>query len=123
MSGITLAVETPGPVSAPAWSESEVATLRSLWIGSLPPLPPDPSNAVADDPAAAALGHRLFFDPRFSANGEIACVSCHLPEKAFTDGLGRAQGMGTTRRGAPMLIGAAYNAWFFWDGRSDSQWS
>jgi cytochrome c peroxidase len=131
MSGITLAVGNPGPVSVdqkktadlPAWSEAEIATLRSLWIGSLPPLPPDPSNAVADDPATAALGQRLFFDPRFSANGEIACVSCHLPEKAFTDGLGRAQGMGETRRGAPTLIGAAYNAWFFWDGRSDSQWS
>jgi cytochrome c peroxidase len=131
MSGITLAVENPGPVSVdqkkaadfPAWSEAEIATLRSLWIGSLPPLPPDPSNAVADDPAAAALGQRMFFDPRFSANGEVACVTCHLPEKAFTDGLGRAQGMGTTRRGAPTLIGAAYNPWFFWDGRSDSQWS
>jgi cytochrome c peroxidase len=131
MSGITLAIETLGPVSmdqkkaaaSPDWSEAEIATLRSLWIGSLPPLPPDPSNAVADDPAAAALGQRMFFDSRFSANGEIACVTCHLPEKAFTDGLGRAQGIGTTRRGAPTLIGAAYNAWFFWDGRSDSQWS
>jgi cytochrome c peroxidase len=131
MSGITLAAENPGSISiaqknaadSPAWSEAEIVTLRSLWIGSLPPLLPDPSNAVADNPAAAALGQRMFFDPRFSANGEIACVSCHLPEKAFTDGLGRAQGMGTTRRGAPTLIGAAYNAWFFWDGRSDSQWS
>ena len=131
MSGITLALENPGPIpvgqkkaaDSPAWSEAEIATLRSLWIGSLPSLPPDPSNAVADDPAAAALGQRMFFDPRFSANGEIACVTCHLPEKAFTDGLGRAQGMGETRRGAPTLIGAAYNAWFFWDGRSDSQWS
>jgi cytochrome c peroxidase len=131
MSGITLALENPGPIpvgqkkaaDSPAWSEAEIATLRSLWIGSLPSLPPDPSNAVADDPAAAALGQRMFFDPRFSASGEIACVTCHLPEKAFTDGLGRAQGMGETRRGAPTLIGAAYNAWFFWDGRSDSQWS
>lgn len=131
MSGITLAVETLGPVSAgqenatdsQVWSEAEIVTLRSLWIGSLPPLPPDPSNAVADDPAAAVLGQRLFFDSRFSANGEVACVTCHLPEKAFTDGLGRAKGIGTTRRGAPTLIGASYNAWYFWDGRSDSQWS
>lgn len=130
-SGITLAVDKTVPIAIdqknaaifPAWSETEIATLRSLWIGSLPPLPPDPSNAVADDPNAAALGQRIFFDPRFSANGKIACVTCHHPEKAFTDGLGRAQGMGKTRRGAPTLIGAAYNPWFFWDGRSDSQWS
>jgi cytochrome c peroxidase len=131
LSDSAIAVEKPAlriadqgdTAASPAWTESEIATLRSLWIGSLPPLPPDPSNAVADDPAAAALGQRIFFDPRFSANGKIACVTCHLPEKAFTDGLGRAQGMGKTRRGAPTLIGAAYSPWFFWDGRSDSQWS
>ena len=105
------------------WSDTEIATLKSLWIGSLQPPPRDPSNKFADNPDAAELGHRVFFDARFSANGKIACVSCHLPEKAFTDGLGRAKGLGTTRRGAPTLIGAAYSPWFFWDGRSDSQWS
>ena len=105
------------------WSDTEIATLKTLWIGSLQPLPPDPSNKFADDPDAAELGHRLFFDTRFSANGKIACVSCHLPEKAFTDGLGRAEGLGTARRGAPTLIGASYSPWFFWDGSSDSQWS
>ena len=34
--------------------------LRSLWLGSLPPLPPDPSNRFGDERQAAALGHRLF---------------------------------------------------------------
>jgi cytochrome c peroxidase len=111
------------PVDRHVWSDTEIATLKSLWIGSLLPLPPDPSNKFADDPDAAKLGHQIFFDTRFSANGNIACVSCHLPEKAFTDGLGRAKGLGTTRRGAPTLIGASYSPWFFWDGRSDSQWS
>jgi len=119
----SIATETSETPINPHWSDSEVATLRSLWIGSLPPLPPDPSNRVADDPKAVTLGHRLFFDTRFSANGKIACASCHQPERAFTDGMGRAHGISTTRRGAPTLIGAAYNAWFFWDGRSDSQWS
>ena len=62
----------------------------TLWIGSLPPLPPDPSNAVADDAGAAALGQKIFFDTRFSANGEVACASCHQPQRYFTDGLGQA---------------------------------
>ena len=26
----------------PEWTTEQVTTLRSLWIGSLPPLPPDP---------------------------------------------------------------------------------
>ena len=107
----------------PAWSEAEIGTLRSLWIGSLPPLPPDPSNAVADDPRAAQLGRRFFFDTRFSANGEVSCATCHEPDRVFTDGLARAEAIGTTLRSAPTIVGIAYSPWFFWDGRRDSQWS
>ena len=40
------------------WTEIETEMLRSLWIGSLPPLGPDPSNAMADDPRAAKLGQQ-----------------------------------------------------------------
>lgn len=105
------------------WNEDELAALRSLWIGSLPPLPADPSNRYADDPRAAAFGHKLFFDTRFSSNGEVACATCHLPEKQFQDGTPLAQGVGTTTRRTMTLIGTAYSPWFFWDGRKDSQWA
>lgn len=105
------------------WTEDERTVLRSLWIGSLPKLPPDPSNAVADNRDAAEFGHRLFFDARLSANGRVACATCHLPELAFTDGRKRARGIGSTARNAPTIIGAAYSPWQFWDGRKDSQWS
>ncbi len=106
-----------------SWSEAEIATLRGLWIGSLPALPPDPSNQYADDPRAAELGHKLFFDTRFSVNGEIACATCHQPELMFTDGLALAQGVGTTDRKTMTIIGTAYSPWQFWDGRKDSQWA
>jgi cytochrome c peroxidase len=80
-----------------AWTEAEVAALRSLRIGSLKSLPPDPSNAVADDPRTAKLGQRIFFDTRFSANGAVSCATCHQPHRMFTDGLpldeGRAVGV------------------------------
>ena len=105
------------------WSEADIATLRSLWIGSLPPLPPDPSNVVADDPRAAQLGRKFFFDTRLSANGEVSCATCHQPDLLFTDGLARAEGIGTTLRGAPTIVGIAYSPWFYWDGRRDSQWA
>lgn len=120
-------VESPeADPSAPdldGWSEAEIATLRSLWLGSMPPVPPDPSNAVGDDPRAADLGQHFFFDTRFSANGEVACATCHQPEDLFTDGLPLAQAIGTTQRHTPSVIGTAYSPWFFWDGRRDSQWS
>lgn len=106
-----------------AWSEAEVEILQSLWIGSLPPLAPDSSNQYGDDAQAAALGEKLFFDTRFSSNGEVACASCHDPEKNFQDGLPRAQGVGTTNRRAMPIAGTAYSPWLFWDGRKDSQWA
>jgi cytochrome c peroxidase len=105
------------------WSEAEKNTLRGLWIGSLPALPPDPSNAFADNQQAAEFGHKLFFDSRFSSNGEVSCASCHQPELMFTDGLPLAEGVGTTTRKTMTIIGTAYSPWQFWDGRKDSQWA
>jgi cytochrome c peroxidase len=107
----------------PQWTAEESAAIANLWIGNLPPLPPDPSNRYADDPVAAALGHKLFFDTRFSANGEVACATCHLPEKDFQDGLPLGEGVGVANRRTMPLAGTAYSPWLFWDGRADSQWA
>ena len=106
----------------PAWSKSERSTISSLWIGNLPPLPEDPSNTVADNSDAAKLGHQIFFDKRFSSNGEVACMTCHDPEKHFTDGRTHAVGVGVTKRSSPSIVGTAYHPFIFWDGRADSQW-
>ena len=108
---------------SPQWTEAEIAAIRALWLGSLPPLPPDPSNQYADDARAAALGQEFFFDTRFSVNGEVACATCHLPELDFQDGLPLAQGVGTTTRRTMPIAGTAYSPWLFWDGRKDSQWA
>lgn len=121
---LTVVVAAWWAVTSPtSWTEAEISTLRGLWIGSLPALPPDPSNAFADNPQAAAFGHRLFFDSRFSSNGKVSCASCHQPELMFTDGLPLAQGVGTTDRKTMTIIGTAYSPWQFWDGRKDSQWA
>lgn len=105
------------------WTEDEIGTLRNLWIGSLPDLPSDPSNVYADDPQAALLGQKLFFDTRFSSNNEVSCATCHKPELMFTDGLSLSNGVGTTDRKSMTIIGTAYSPWQFWDGRKDSQWA
>jgi len=69
-----------------------------------------------------ALGRRLFSDTTLSRDGHLACISCHQPERAFTDGRPVAVGVfgrkGT--RNAPTLINRAYGATFFWDGRISS---
>jgi cytochrome c peroxidase len=37
-------------------------------------------------PEKIALGQKLFFDGRLSADGTVACATCHDPARAFTDG-------------------------------------
>lgn len=105
------------------WTNAELATIASLSLDSLAPLTPDHSNRVADDGAAAAFGRQLFFDTKLSANGKVACATCHLPERDFQDNVPLAHGVGTTARRTMPLAGTAHSPWFFWDGRMDSQWS
>ena len=63
--------------TAPAkqtWSAEEVRILRSLWIGNLPRLSKDPSNAVGSNPKAAKMGHRIF-----STKGSAATAPSPVP--------------------------------------------
>jgi cytochrome c peroxidase len=98
-------------------------SLEDLWLASLEPPPADPSNRWADDPAAADLGHRLFFDPRLSATGRVSCATCHNPRIQFQDGLPLAKGVGTTDRRTMPVAATAYSPFLFWDGRKDSPWA
>ena len=109
--------------SSANWSADEVKILQSLSIRSLPPLPINTSNAVADNPKAAEFGRQLFFDERFSHNAKISCATCHKPDLHFTDGLKTAAGAQAGIRNTPTLVGVAYSPWQFWDGRKDSIWS
>lgn len=81
-------------------------------------IPPDNPQT----PAKIALGQRLFFDPRLSADGTIACSTCHDPKQAFTDGLPVSIGIKgrAGQRNAPTILNALYNKTQFWDGRASS---
>jgi cytochrome c peroxidase len=81
------------------------------------------SNAVADAPRAAELGGLLFSEPRFSANGQVSCATCHQRERAYTDALPRSVGLAPVERNAMSLLGASWSPWFYWDGRKDSPWA
>ena len=121
--GLLLFIAACASILPRRWSDDELATLKNLWIGSLPPLPADPSNQYADNLDAAVFGQKLFFDTRFSSNGQVACATCHLPDQLFQDGTPLASGVGKTTRRTMTILGTAYSPWLFWDGRKDSQWA
>lgn len=121
-----LMVEIPGaafPRYPADWTGQDLLLLRSLSLSALPPLPPDRSNRVADDPEAVRLGQALFSDPRLSIDGSVACATCHRPERQFQDDRPTARGVGETTRRTMPLAGVAYAPFLFWDGRKDSLWS
>src|SRR3954469_13019276 len=119
---VSVAAAHGAQLPRPRWSADERTMLKSLSLTSLQPLAPDPSNRFGDDPRAAALGRELFFDTRLSGNGKVSCATCHVPAQDLQDGTPLAHGVGTTARRTMPIAGTAHNAWFFWDGRADSQW-
>jgi cytochrome c peroxidase len=84
----------------------------------------DPNTYVpGDNPLTAQkveLGRILFFDKRLSKNNTIACASCHLAEKGFTDGMPVSTGINGLKggRSAPASINRVYSQAQFWDGRA-----
>ena len=69
-----------------------------------------------------ALGKALFFDPRLSGSGSIACSTCHNPGLGWQDGLPKGIGhFGTVLdRRTPSILDVAYGEPFFWDGRAEN---
>src|SRR5260370_40709252 len=77
----------------------------------------------ADNPQTTekiALGQKLLFDGRLSADGTVACATCHDPARAFSDGRPVSIGIHgrAGQRNAPTILNALYNKMQFWDGRA-----
>lgn len=69
--------------------------------------------------AGFALGKKLFYDARLSADKSVSCGSCHQQFAAFANldhkvshGVENCQG----KRNAPPLFNLAWQKAFFWDG-------
>jgi cytochrome c peroxidase len=66
--------------------------------------------------AKVALGRRLFYDPRLSANQTQSCSTCHQQQRAFSEG--RMRAVGSTgeqhRRNTMALVNVAYNSTLTW---------
>jgi cytochrome c peroxidase len=129
----------PGPII----TDAERALLETLSPAELPPPPPDTSNAWADDPDAALLGQRLFFEGGYSGElldgdndgtvnalgmqgetGKVSCAGCHVPESGFSDTRSIQQqtslGAGWGLRKAPSLLDVGQSKLLMWDGRRDA---
>jgi cytochrome c peroxidase len=78
-------------------------------------IPPDNPQT----PEKIALGEKLFFDGRLSADGTVTCSTCHDPARAFTDGRPTSIGVKgrVGQRNATTILNALYNKTQFWDGR------
>jgi cytochrome c peroxidase len=89
-------------------------------IGLLPSVPFPADNPT--NPAKAELGKFLFYDPRLSTSGQIACASCHDPQLGWGDGkrvaFGHDRKLGA--RNAMTIWNTAFYTSLFWDGRASS---
>ena len=118
--GVTLRAAASG---SEGWSATQLGELRGLSLSALEPVPPDPTNRVGDDPRAAQLGERLFFDTRLSSDGKVACGTCHQPDRGFQDGTALGHGVGVTAKRTMPIAATSRSPFLFWDGRKDSLWS
>lgn len=79
-------------------------------------LPTTPTDSLK-----IALGEKLFFDKSFSASGNLACSSCHNPDKAYTDQKQfslSGDGKSVLGRNSPSINYSVYGDKFFHDLRA-----
>jgi cytochrome c peroxidase len=106
------------PATGEKVSRRVVKVKVPLGLNQAPPVP-------AENPMTLArwvLGRKLYYDPILSTSGEVACATCHHPQKGFTDQRRTSTGI----RGAvgpinsPTVMNSAYAKFQFWNGRADT---
>lgn len=86
---------------------------------ALPARAPEPAGNPTT-PAKVELGKMLFFDPRFSQTGTVACANCHNVMEGGDDHRPVSIGVHGQKggRSAPTVWNAAFLSAQFWDGRA-----
>jgi cytochrome c peroxidase len=98
---------TPAPLEVPSIFQDQI----------LGPVIPEDNPQTAE---GIALGKKLFFDTRLSADNTLACVTCHKPQEGFSDA--RQFSIGITgergfRNSMPLQnLAFNYGEKFNWDG-------
>jgi cytochrome c peroxidase len=129
------------------WSDEEIAWLSGL-TGLPDTAPPDPTNKYATSSAAVDLGHKLFYDARFSGTSSgndslgrpvpygrapkgqplnISCATCHSFDHGGADPASVpgdvSLGAAWTDVNAPGLLNAPFQTLLTLSGRADSLWA
>lgn len=86
-------------------------------------IPPDLSNRFGGNAEAIQLGEALFFDTRLSADGTVACASCHVTDGNLIPNESIPAQDDRKFRTVMPIAGASVQDFFFWDGRADSLWA
>jgi len=85
-----------------------------VWADfAIQPIP----KTIAYDHAKAELGKRLFFDPKLSKDGTVACVSCHTPRSGADSrptSIGILGQKGSTN--TPTVFNSVFNFRQMWNG-------
>jgi len=103
-------------------NEDEIKPEEAKITFAIPSNFPAPAYNFEDNQltnAGFALGKKLFYDARLSADKSVSCGSCHQQFAAFANldhkvshGVNNCQG----KRNAPPLFNLAWQKAFFWDG-------
>jgi cytochrome c peroxidase len=110
-SSLLLALAGCGPASAGPLEPPIGLKTEKLLV-------PDNNPVTAEK---AELGKVLFFDPRLSASGKMACVTCHPPEKGWADGekVSKKDDGSMNTRNTPTVVNTGYLPHLYWDGRAE----
>jgi len=94
-------------------TDPPAGVVGAIWQASIPA-----DNAMT--PERIALGRKLYFDARLSADGTVACATCHDVSRGFTDQRPVSEGIAGKlgRRNAPTTLNAMLLTSQFWDGRA-----
>lgn len=134
----------------PRWTDAEWAIITSMAASDAPAIPAAPSNSVADDAAAAALGQMFYFETSHSGPisaeaadtgsngglgaecemGLVSCDSCHMASTAMMiDARSNPPDHSTTLgtrpvgRNAPAVVNSVYYDYIGLSGARDSLWA
>jgi mono/diheme cytochrome c family protein len=118
-------------------------------MSPLPAVPPNPTNAHADDPAAAELGHSFYFETDFQAAplrlgkttaapgltpnpnahgelgdiGKVGCNGCHVARTWYNDPRANLSiGTSWSFRNDPSLVNVVFYEFFGWAGIGEWPW-
>ncbi len=102
-----------------ALAEDQFEEIVNLPPQILPPIIPD-DNPVTKE--KVALGRKLYFDKRLSADSTVSCATCHDPKSCFADGKKVAEGIKGQKgaRNSPTTLNAGFYDFQFWDGRVET---